>query len=157
MRLAALSAEERAFLTGTGEQGTPLAALSMRVRGALTAALGARVEIEAATCVFPPSGEPPGTPRIVPNAAMIDCWVSLRFGGAAGAVGRTGSTAFVEPLVRVLARAWAETVINLGPGVTWPQAMRFDLSLGGQAGAFDVQACPRRLMAWAVAFLENKR
>jgi hypothetical protein len=157
MRLAPLDAEERAFFATDRDGDDCLAALAVRVGGALTAALGTRVEVARAEAMPAPHGDGIAAPRILPSEALIDCWISLRYGGEAMAGRRPASACFADSLVRLLARAFAETVVNLGPDTRWPPAMRLELHLRGQAGVLDVQARPEHLLPWASTVLKDSR
>lgn len=157
MKFSALSSEEKAFFASAADEPGILESLSERVRCSMTACLGVPVCVSSARGILPSSSRLGKSPGIMASRELENAWVHTRFGGCPGAVDRQVPAGLSGSLMRILKRALAESVINLGKEVAWPEAVRLELSIQEQEGAVEFLCEPRHLMNWATAELERAR
>lgn len=156
MKFPALNAEEKAFLAAATDEPKILGNLSERVRGRMTACLGVPVRVSGARVIQPANPKMGKAPKIAASREAENAWISARFGGGPVS-GRQVSAGLSQSLMRILKRALAESVINLGNGVAWPEAFRLELRIQEQEGAVEFFCEPRHLMGWAKEELERIR
>lgn len=156
MKFPALNAEEKAFLAAVTDEPKILGNLSERVRGRMTACLGLPVRVSGAGAIQPANPKTGKTPKIVTSREAGNAWVSARFGGGT-ASGRQVSAGLSGSLMRILKHALAESIINLGGEVAWPEAFRLELSIQEEEGAVEFFCESQHLMGWAKAELERTR
>lgn len=155
MQLPALSPEERACLQ-SGQPNSALQMLAERLRQRLVASLGVMVSINEL-----PGGHAKALPGGSEPAIEIDqefagAWLAVRLGGAAKAgAWQVRDAALLAPLVALVRRALAETVINLGDAA-WPQVMRLQVRIGPQQGAVEISWNSERAMPWARRTIREK-
>lgn len=157
MRLPALSAEEKAFLSSAGDGISILNCLAERVGCSLTACLGVPVQVANARVMQGPDAEMPRVPRVVPSREMVNAWVNVRFGGHPETGSRQVTDSLAESLVLILKRALAESVINLGNELVWPAAIGLELNIQNVRCDVECFTDPENLMNWAKAELEGAR
>jgi hypothetical protein len=155
MKFSALSPEEKAFFVSATDEPGILESLSERVRCSMTASLGVPVCVSSARGILPSSSRQGKSPKIMASRELENAWVSVRFGGCPGAADRQVQTGLSDSLMRTLKRALAESVINLGKEVAWPEAVRLELVIQEQEGAVEFLCEPQHLMNWARAELER--
>lgn len=155
MKFSALSPEEKAFFASATDEPGILESLSERVRCSMTACLGVPVSVSGARVIQPSGSRTGKAPKIVTSRETENAWVSVRFGGCPGAADRQVQTGLSDSLMRTLKRALAESVINLGKEVAWPEAVRLELVIQEQEGAVEFLCEPQHLMNWARAELER--
>ncbi len=154
MIFSALGAEEKVFLASVADERKILGSLSERVRGKMSACLGVPVRVTGARVIQHSSTRTGKALTIAASREAENAWVSARFGG--GPVSRRqASTGLSRSLMRILKRALAESVINLGGGIVWPKAVRLEFRIQEQAGMVEFFCEPQDLMCWAKAELER--
>lgn len=154
MKFPALGAEEKAFLASVADEPKILGSLSERARGKMSACLGVPVRVTGARVIQHSSTRTGKALTIAASREAENAWVSARFGGGPVS-GRQASTGLSGSLMRILKRALAESVINLGGGIVWPEAVRLEFSIQEQEGAVEFFCEPQHLMRWAKAELER--
>lgn len=155
MQLPALSPEERACLQ-SGQPDSALPMLAERLRQRLVASLGVTVFV---------NGLPGGHAKALPDGSepvieidreLAGAWLAARLGGTANAnAWPVRDAALLAPLVALIRRALAETVVNLGE-TAWPQAMRLQVVIGPQPGAVEIFWNSERAMPWAHLTIREK-
>lgn len=156
MKFPALSREEKAFFASGMDDSNILNSFSERVQDSMTACLGLPVRVHRVQAVQPARSGTGKAPKIVASQEIRDAWTAARFGGRPGSGGNT-SAALSGSLDRLVLRALAESVFNLGSAVAWPEAFMLELNIQGQEGTLECFCEPRFLMRWAKAELERTR
>lgn len=151
IKLPALSAEERAWIA-SGLPDDAVRVLAERICLHLQATFGIRMLIVGNHAVQLIEPFTDSEPQIKIDAALASAWLDLRYGGKlTGYVGSSHDPAWNIPLIELVRRALAETVINhsainRSDSVRWPQAMRIQLQAGSLVGTINIlwnneQAC----------------
>lgn len=157
MKFPALDLEEKGFFAAAVDTPEILTTLAERVRGGMIACLGIPVHVSCARMMLPFGQSAGKAPTMAANREAVNVWLSARFGGAPETDWQA-SSALSGSLIRVLKRALAESVINLGNDVVWPEAVRLALCVQAQTGVVDIFLCaPQHLMHWARTELERTR
>lgn len=160
MRLSALSEEERAAIHAcdtlpfdeTLTQRTDinldstLYALTNRLCQHMRATLGLSVQATGCQAYAPANWSSDQPPAIEITAPLAAIWVHLRYGGrvpdSAGELRGISSMAispvWQQPLLLLIKRALAETVINQGQSACWPQAVQITLQVGTLCGTINI-------------------
>lgn len=155
MQLPALSAEERACLQ-SGLAGNALTALAERLRRHLMVSLGGAVAVGEWPGAFAQDLAGGDEPVIRIDPGLAAAWLAMRLGGKPGSAGMPiKDDAPIEPFRRLIRRALAETVINLG-AAAWPQAMRLSVAIGPQAGSVEIFWNSARAVSWARRAIREK-
>ena len=122
----------------------------------MTTSLAVPVRVSGARAMQPAGPWMGKAPKIVASREVENAWVSVRFGGGPASV-RQVSAGLSQSLMRILRHALAESVINLGKDVAWPEAFRLELYIQEQGGVVEFFCEPQYLMGWAKAELERTR
>lgn len=155
MQLPALSPEERACLQ-SGQPDKALPMLAERLRRRLVASLGVTVFVNELPGGHARALPHAGEPVIEIDPELAGAWLAARLGGTANAnAWPVRDAALLAPLVALIRRALAETVVNLGEAA-WPQAMRLQVVIGPQPGAVEIFWNSERAMPWARRTIREK-
>lgn len=149
MRLPELDPEERVYLRSV-QPDSGLQALAERLRQGLIANLGMAVSV----CLVPrgpvhalPEGD---EPFIRIEQELVAAWLDIRYGGKAGMKPwPVRDSGLHLPFTALVRRTLAQTVVNLGDGVVWPESMRLQVNIGFQQGMIDIYWNNVRATAWA--------
>lgn len=156
IRLQELTKEERAYLQACQPAGD-LQALAERLRQHMVARLGGKISVSClpgrSNHALPENHEP--VIEIDQNLAAV--WIAVRYGGKAETkIWAVRDAALLSPLVSLIRRALAETVINLGESASWPQSMCLQVSIGTQHGLLEIFWNSGQAMSWARQAIREK-
>lgn len=156
IRLPELTQEERAFLQFEQTEGD-LQSLAERLRQKLIAVLGQKASVSHLPGV-PVHGAVDGDePLIEIEPEFADLWLTVRYGGRVEATAwQVRDKSLLSPLAGMIRRALAETILNSNENATWPQAMRFQISIGRQQGMVNIFWNNVHAMSWAGRVIREK-
>jgi hypothetical protein len=148
MQLPALSPEERAYLRSM-QPGSALQALAARLRQRLIAQLGVAVTVCESPGTPPQGVHSAEEPIIKIGHELAAAWLSVRLGGKPGTASQPfKDDSLIKPFRMLIARALAESAINLGEAV-WPRTMCLNVSIGSQQGLVEIYWSNAHAVAWA--------
>lgn len=163
MKLPALSAEERAWIA-SGLPDDAVQVLAERIRLHLQATFGIRVLVAGCHAVCSLEPFVGSEPAINIDAVLASAWLDLRYGGRpASYVSGAHHLAWNLPLIALVRRALAETVINhgetnhseinYGEHASWPQAMQIQLQTGSLVGTINISWNNKHAWRWARQYI----
>lgn len=167
MKLPALSAEERAQIA-SGLPDDAVRELAERIRLHFQATFGIRMLVVGSHAVCPLEPFTGSEPAINIDAALASAWLDLRYGGRlTGYVGGGHDPAWNVPLIALVRRALAETVvnhdginhdgINHGEHELWPQSMQIQLQTGSLVGTINISWNSGHAWRWSRQYLAAKK
>lgn len=149
IRLPELSPEERTYLQSM-LPSNDLQALAERLRQGLIVNLGGAVSVSCLPCETVHALPEGNEPVIKIEKELAAAWLAIRYGGKAGVKAwPIHDAGLFSPLTALVRRALAQTVVNLGEGVAWPQSLRLQVRIGPQQGIVEIYWNSDRAVFWA--------